>query len=154
MKWLSRVTRSPALAGVAILAGAMLLPVAARATDTATANTLMSRLDWRNVGPYIGGRAVAVDGVADQPNLFYMGAVDGGVWRSTDYGISWSQRQAAPALAALNQAIAVAVQLNIHSSEGDSMQEPRLHSPGVPASRYRPGLRGADGSAVSSLSAA
>jgi len=50
---------------------------------------LMSKLQWRCVGPYIGGRVVAVDGVPDQPNLFYMGAVDGGVWKSDNYGASW-----------------------------------------------------------------
>ena len=48
-----------------------------------------SALRWRNVGPWIGGRVVAVEGVARDPDLFYMGAVDGGVWRSTDYGHRW-----------------------------------------------------------------
>ena len=49
----------------------------------------MSKLHWRNVGPFIGGRVVAVAGVPQNPNLFYMGGVDGGIWRSTDYGIRW-----------------------------------------------------------------
>ncbi len=46
-------------------------------------------LAWRNVGPWIGGRVVAVAGVPSKSNLFYMGAVDGGVWKSTDYGVKW-----------------------------------------------------------------
>lgn len=50
---------------------------------------LLSPLHWRSVGPYIGGRVVAVDGVPDNADIFYMGAVDGGVWKSTDYGVSW-----------------------------------------------------------------
>ncbi|HYL56643.1 MAG TPA: glycosyl hydrolase [Gemmatimonadales bacterium] len=50
----------------------------------------LSALRWRTVGPYIGGRVVAVTGVRGNPNLFYMGAVDGGVWKSTDYGIKWT----------------------------------------------------------------
>ncbi|WP_297925050.1 hypothetical protein, partial [Metallibacterium sp.] len=49
----------------------------------------MTALKWRSIGPYIGGRVVAVAGVPSERDLFYMGAVDGGVWRSTDYGVKW-----------------------------------------------------------------
>ncbi len=51
---------------------------------------LMSRLSWRSIGPYIGGRVVAVAGVPSNPDLFYMGGVQGGIWKSTDYGQNWS----------------------------------------------------------------
>jgi photosystem II stability/assembly factor-like uncharacterized protein len=44
---------------------------------------------WRMVGPFRGGRTRAVAGVPSQPNVFYMGAVDGGVWKSDDYGRTW-----------------------------------------------------------------
>src|SRR5258706_15933589 len=37
---------------------------------------------WRMVGPYRGGRTVAISGVPSQPNLFYMAAVNGGGWRT------------------------------------------------------------------------
>jgi photosystem II stability/assembly factor-like uncharacterized protein len=47
-------------------------------------------LRWRSIGPSIGGRVVAVAGVPGKTNVFYMGAVDGGVWRSTDYGNVWT----------------------------------------------------------------
>jgi photosystem II stability/assembly factor-like uncharacterized protein len=50
---------------------------------------LMSKLKWRSVGPYIGGRVVTVSGVPGNPNLFYMGTVGGGIWKSTDYGVTW-----------------------------------------------------------------
>ncbi|HEV3153969.1 MAG TPA: hypothetical protein VGZ02_09215 [Candidatus Baltobacteraceae bacterium] len=50
---------------------------------------LTGKLQWRSIGPYIGGRVVAVAGVASIPNLFYMGAVQGGIWRSTNYGQNW-----------------------------------------------------------------
>ena len=53
---------------------------------TSTTQKQMSKLQWRSVGPFIGGRVVAVTGVPSQPNLFYMGGVDGGVWKSTNYG--------------------------------------------------------------------
>lgn len=50
---------------------------------------LDGKLAWRSIGPNIGGRSVAVAGVPSERNLFYMGGVDGGVWRSTDYGVAW-----------------------------------------------------------------
>ena len=50
----------------------------------------MSKLKWRSIGPYIGGRVVAVAGVPSDQNLFYMGGVQGGVWKSTNYGETWT----------------------------------------------------------------
>jgi photosystem II stability/assembly factor-like uncharacterized protein len=44
---------------------------------------------WRCIGPFRGGRTVAISGVAHQPNVFYMAAVDGGVWKTTDFGNTW-----------------------------------------------------------------
>ncbi len=46
-------------------------------------------MHWRFVGPMRGGRTVALDGVAEQPNLFYIGAVNGGIWKSDDAGRTW-----------------------------------------------------------------
>ncbi len=48
-----------------------------------------SALRWRNVGPYRGGRTRAICGVSSQPNVFYMAPVNGGVFKSTDYGRTW-----------------------------------------------------------------
>ena len=73
---------------LALLSAACLVPQVAGA-DTVSTQALMSKLHWRSVGPYIGGRVVAVDGVANQPDLFYMGGVDSGVWKSTNYGNTW-----------------------------------------------------------------
>lgn len=47
-------------------------------------------LQWRLVGPFRGGRAGTVAGVADQPNLYYMGTAGGGVWKTEDRGNTWS----------------------------------------------------------------
>ena len=44
---------------------------------------------WRDIGPTRAGRARAAAGVASQPNMFYAGFDNGGVWRSTDYGANW-----------------------------------------------------------------
>ncbi len=51
---------------------------------------LLGKLAWRNIGPFIGGRVVAIAGVPSNPNEFYFGGVQGGVWRSTDYGNEWT----------------------------------------------------------------
>ena len=50
---------------------------------------LVSALQWRSVGPFVGGRVIAVSGVAQEPNMYYMGATGGGVWESKNYGASW-----------------------------------------------------------------
>jgi photosystem II stability/assembly factor-like uncharacterized protein len=63
---------------------------AAAAPPSSPAQQLMSKLHWRSIGPYIGGRVVAVAGVPSNPDLFYMGGVQGGVWKSTDYGQNWT----------------------------------------------------------------
>jgi photosystem II stability/assembly factor-like uncharacterized protein len=46
-------------------------------------------LHWRNVGPFRGGRTRAIAGVPSQPNVFYMAQVNGGVFKTTDYGRKW-----------------------------------------------------------------
>ena len=51
--------------------------------------SLYQEMRWRMIGPFRGGRTRAVAGVPDQPNVFYIGAVDGGVWKSSDYGRTW-----------------------------------------------------------------
>ena len=46
-------------------------------------------LEWRNIGPFRGGRVVAVAGDPINQNNFYFGACAGGVWKSTDGGNYW-----------------------------------------------------------------
>ena len=46
-------------------------------------------MHWREIGPTRAGRARALSGVPSQPNVFYIGFDNGGVWRSTDYGSNW-----------------------------------------------------------------
>lgn len=50
---------------------------------------LYQEMHWRMIGPFRGGRTRAIAGVPDEPNLFYMCPVDGGVWKSQDYGRTW-----------------------------------------------------------------
>ena len=60
-----------------------------RNPNAAYSPSLFAELEYRYVGPSRGGRVTAVTGHAAQPSTFYMGATGGGVWKTTDYGISW-----------------------------------------------------------------
>jgi photosystem II stability/assembly factor-like uncharacterized protein len=51
---------------------------------------LFQPLHWRAIGPFRGGRTKAAAGVPSQPNVFYVGVCNGGVWKSTDYGRTWT----------------------------------------------------------------
>ena len=77
-----------------------LLPLAApgaqpASTDSSTGapsavnEKLFNALAWRGIGPYRGGRALAVAGIPGNATTFYFGAVAGGVWRTTDAGATW-----------------------------------------------------------------
>lgn len=50
---------------------------------------LFNALSWRNIGPFRGGRSLAVAGVPGQPLVYYFGATGGGVWKSGDGGNNW-----------------------------------------------------------------
>ena len=50
---------------------------------------LYQEMCWRMIGPHRGGRTVGATGVLGQPNVFYIGVNNGGVWKSSDYGRTW-----------------------------------------------------------------
>ena len=51
---------------------------------------LFGGMKWRQVGPFRGGRALAIEGVPGEPDTYYFGAVAGGVWKTTDGGANWT----------------------------------------------------------------
>ncbi len=59
----------------------------ARAAEVAPA--LFQALHWRSIGPFRGGRVLAVEGAPDDARRFYFGAVNGGLWRTDDAGRTW-----------------------------------------------------------------
>src|SRR2546423_11945581 len=78
----------PRLARLALVA--LILPVPLSPQTRAGYDTSLFRaLAWRTVGPFRGGRVTAVAGVLDQPRVYYMGATGGGVWKTTDGGLTW-----------------------------------------------------------------
>lgn len=50
---------------------------------------LFSEMRWRLIGPFRAGRTVAIAGIPEQQNVFYMSVNNGGVWKTTDYGNTW-----------------------------------------------------------------
>ncbi|HXR97245.1 MAG TPA: hypothetical protein VN709_05325 [Terriglobales bacterium] len=68
---------------ISVVGSALLLAAAAQSPST------FGAMHWREIGPTRAGRARALAGVPSQPNVFYIGFDNGGVWRSTDYGSTW-----------------------------------------------------------------
>jgi photosystem II stability/assembly factor-like uncharacterized protein len=51
--------------------------------------SLFNAMKWRMIGPHRGGRTIGAVGVPQQPNVFYIGVNNGGVWKTTDFGRTW-----------------------------------------------------------------
>ena len=88
---------------------------------------LFQELHWRLIGPFRGGRGVAISGVPGQPNVFYMAPNNGGVWKTTDYGRTWNpvfDDQPTGSVGAL--AIAPANPEIIYVGSGEGLRRPDL----------------------------
>ncbi|MDQ6666395.1 MAG: glycoside hydrolase [Acidobacteriota bacterium] len=88
---------------------------------------LFGEMQWRSIGPYRGGRTKAVAGVPSQPNLFYIGAVNGGIWKTNDYGRTWNpifDREDTGSIGAI--AVAPSNPSVIYVGSGEGLQRPDL----------------------------
>jgi photosystem II stability/assembly factor-like uncharacterized protein len=111
------------LAAAALLASLGATSIRAQQYDA----KLFSEMRWRCIGPFRGGRTVAISGVSHQPNVFYMAAVNGGVWKTTDFGNTWNpifDDQATGSVGAL--AIAPSDANVIYVGSGEGLQRPDL----------------------------
>jgi len=82
---------------------------------------------WRMIGPFRGGRTRAVAGVPSQPNVFYIGAVNGGVWKTDDAGRTWRpifDAQSTQSIGAI--AVAPSDPNIIYVASGEGLQRPDL----------------------------
>jgi photosystem II stability/assembly factor-like uncharacterized protein len=66
-----------------------ILGLLASASFAQVSTEQLAGLKYRMIGPHRAGRTVGISGVADQPNIFYIGVNNGGVWKTTDYGHTW-----------------------------------------------------------------
>ncbi|HEX5070279.1 MAG TPA: hypothetical protein VFV78_08680 [Vicinamibacterales bacterium] len=78
------------LISAAIATGLLISVRAVWTSAQGQAPNTFSEMRWRSIGPTRAGRARALSGVRSQPNVFYIGFDNGGVWRSTDYGSTWT----------------------------------------------------------------
>jgi photosystem II stability/assembly factor-like uncharacterized protein len=88
---------------------------------------LFSEMRWRCIGPFRGGRTVAITGVPHQPNVFYMAAVNGGVWKTTDFGHTWEpifDEQSSGSVGAI--AVAASDPNIMYVGSGEGLQRPDL----------------------------
>jgi photosystem II stability/assembly factor-like uncharacterized protein len=89
--------------------------------------SMYQEMRWRLIGPFRGGRTRAATGVANQPNVFYIGAVNGGVWKSDDYGRIWTpifDQQPTQSIGAI--AVAPSDPNVIYVASGEGLHRPDL----------------------------
>ncbi len=79
---MNRVWMAAAVTAMALVAGG----AAAQQVNP----DLMKGMRWRSIGPFRGGRVIAVAGVSSQPNVFYFGGTGSSIWKTTDAGNTWT----------------------------------------------------------------
>ena len=87
-----RLTAQAILAGSAVICSASLAATLSPSPTPTGAidEKLFKAMQWRQIGPFRGGRALAIEGVPGEPDTYYFGAVAGGVWKTTDGGANWT----------------------------------------------------------------
>ncbi len=112
-----------------LLLGALALsgsPLPSRAQQTVSPE-LYAGLRWRFIGPMRGGRTVALQGVANERNVFYIAAVNGGIWKTEDAGRTWVpifDREPTGSIGAL--AVAPSDPRVVYAGSGEGLQRPDL----------------------------
>ncbi len=89
--------------------------------------SIYQEMRWRMIGPFRGGRTRAACGVPGEPNVFYVGQVDGGVWKSDDYGRTWHpifDKEPTQSIGAI--AVAPSDPNIIYVASGEGLQRPDL----------------------------
>src|ERR1700691_4837309 len=109
-----------------LVCGSAFLSIGTGAAQQIPENTYQE-LHWRMVGPFRGGRTRAATGVPSQQNVFYMGQVNGGVWKSDDYGRTWNpifDDQPTQSIGAI--AVAPSNPNIVYVASGEGLQRPDL----------------------------
>jgi photosystem II stability/assembly factor-like uncharacterized protein len=109
--------------------GALLLLLAVPVCDAADSPIAAATQDlsWRMVGPFRGGRTRAVAGIPGRPDTFLIGAVNGGVWQTDDYGRTWNPIfDAEPTQSIGAIAVALSDPKVIYVGSGEGLHRPDL----------------------------
>jgi photosystem II stability/assembly factor-like uncharacterized protein len=109
-----------------LFASVSLLPLAVSQAQQFP-ESMYQEMRWRMIGPFRGGRTRAATGVPGEPNLFYIGAVNGGVWKSDDYGRIWTpifDQQPTQSIGAI--AVAPSDPNIIYVASGEGLHRPDL----------------------------
>jgi photosystem II stability/assembly factor-like uncharacterized protein len=113
---------------VALIAAALVWAAPCAGAQTQIVSpSLYQSLHWRFIGPLRGGRTVALDGVANEPNVFYIGAVNGGIWKTQDAGRTWTpifDREPTGSIGAI--AVAPSDPRVVYAGSGEGLQRPDL----------------------------
>jgi photosystem II stability/assembly factor-like uncharacterized protein len=107
------------------LSSAVLL--SAVASWTQVPENTYQELHWRMIGPFRGGRTRAASGVPGQPNVYYVGQVNGGVWKSDDYGRTWNpifDHESSQSIGAI--AVATSDPNIVYVASGEGLHRPDL----------------------------
>src|SRR5216110_192808 len=89
--------------------------------------SLYQEMRWRLIGPFRGGRTVAAVGIPGQPNVFYIGVNNGGVWKTTDYGRVWTPIFDAESTGSIGAiALAPSDPRIVYVGSGEGLQRPDL----------------------------
>ncbi|HEX4169875.1 MAG TPA: glycoside hydrolase [Bryobacteraceae bacterium] len=118
-----QISRATAFIGLILFAAGLSVLSAADVYDT----KIFTELRWRDIGPFRGGRTRALSGVPTEPNVFYIAQVNGGIWKTNDYGHTWKpifDHEDTGSVGAI--AVAASDPKVIYAGSGEGLQRPDL----------------------------
>src|SRR5205809_2665101 len=110
-----------------LLAGLVALILSVQLFSQTFPDKYFNDMKWRMIGPHRGSRTVGAAGVPQQPNVFYIGVNNGGVWKTTDYGLTWTpifDDQPTQSIGAI--AVAPSDPNVVYVASGEGLQRPDL----------------------------
>ena len=121
------MVRQPVRVLLAVLGVTLAAGTAGAGADERVPETMYQELRWRMIGPFRAGRTRAVAGVPGQPGVYYTGAVNGGVFKTDDFGRTWRPIfDAQPTQSIGDIAVAPSNPRIVYVSSGEGLRRPDL----------------------------